>query len=202
MKKYLFTIILLLGATVCIHAQDEPLTVNFKGSKPGISDFVTTILSQEELGEALGVMAANWENYMKGKPLSEGTTITVDSPNGYVRYDVKHLEGEHLYIEFCYWNCADGKHKLIAENITLLVNGEPVDTELTGISFYWYDNDSHKLNYKYAFELGDEVDAAYSATGCMRNLPRQGKTIEFVYFTSNGKITKKLTWNGSKFVNN
>ena len=56
------------------------------------------------------------------------------------------------------------------------------------------------MNYKYPFELGDEIEAAYGATGCIRNLPRQGKTIEFIYLTPKGKETKKLTWNGSKFV--
>lgn len=179
---------------------DGSISVTFKGQKPGIGDFVTAILSQEELGEALGGMAENWKKYQKGKTLAKNTTITVDSKNGYVRYDVNHPEGENLYIEYCYWNCADGKHKLVAENVSLVVNGEPVDTELTGLSFYWYDNTSHKMNYKYAFELGEEIEAAYGATGCMRNLPRQGKTIEFVYFTPKGKVTKKLTWDGRKFM--
>ena len=181
---------------------DESIMVTFKGQKPEISDFVTAILSQEALGEALGAMAEEWEKHLKGKALPKEITITVDSKNGYVRYDAMYSEGEHSYIEFCYWNCTDGKHKLVAQNISLLVNGEPVDTELTGLSFYWYDNASHKLNYKYAFELGEEAEAAYGATGCIRNLPRQGKTIELVYSTSNGKVTKKLTWNGSKFVKN
>lgn len=179
---------------------DDSFTVSFKGQKPEISDFVTAILSREGLGEALGAMAEDWEKHLKGKALSKEITITVDAKNGYVRYDAIYPEGEHSYIEYCYWNCADGKHKLVAENVSLLVNGKPVDTELTGLSFYWYDNASHKMNYKYAFELGEEAEAAYSSSGCIRNLPRQGKTIEIVYFTPNGKVTKKLTWNGSKFV--
>ena len=81
-----------------------------------------------------------------------------------------------------------------------LQNGKPIDTELTGLSFYWYDNVTKKLCYKYAFELGDEMEAEVGSMGCLRSLPRQGKTIEFVYFTDKGKVTKKLTWDGSKFV--
>lgn len=210
MKKFFFTVLLLLVATTCIHAQKEEfetdwiindsVTVTFKGPKPTISDFVTAILSQEALGEALGAMAQAWDMHLQGKPLPKNQKITVDTRNGYIRYDASHTEGEAVYIEYCFWNCTDGKHKLVGENISLLVNGQPVDTELTGLSFYWYDNTSHKLAYKYAHELGEQEEWPEGATGSIRNLPRQGKTIEFIYQTQSGKITRKLTWNGSKFV--
>lgn len=179
---------------------DESFPVKFKGQKPDISDFVTAILSREELGEALNAMATDWNKHLKGKALPKNTQFTVDPKNGYVRYEVEESKGEKLIIEYCYWNCADGKHKLVGENIVALLNGKPIDTELTGLSFYWYDNATKKLCYKYAFELGDEMEAEVGSMGCLRSLPRQGKTIEFVYFTDKGKVTKKLTWDGSKFV--
>lgn len=191
---------------------EEYFPVSFKGNKPDISDFVSAILSRDELGEALGGMADNWKKHLKGKTLPKEVTFTVDSKNGYLRYDVTYPEAEHLYIEYCYWNCADGKHKLIGENISLIVDGRPVDTELTGLSFYWYDNATRQMCYKYAFELGDQVEPPAGSTGSVRNLPRQGKTIEFIFSipqnaanTSNRQsrrsVTKKLTWNGTKFVN-
>lgn len=181
-------------------SQDDSFVVPFKGKKPEISDFVSAILSREGLGEALGAMASVWKKHLSGKALPKDRRITVDTKNGYVRYDATFDEGEEVYIEYCYWNCADGKHKLVGENVSVLVNGRPVDTELTGLTFYWYDNDSHKLSFKYAFELGDQVEAPDGTTGSYRNLPRQGKTIEFVFQTDKGKVTKKLTWDGSKFV--
>ncbi len=49
-------------------------------------------------------------------------------------------------------------------------------------------------------ELGDQVEAPDGTTGSYRNLPRQGKTIEFVFQADKGTVTKKLTWDGSKFV--
>ena len=179
---------------------DESFPVAFKGKKPEISDFVTAILSREELGEVLGAMANNWKKHLKGKALPKGCKITVDSKNGYVRYDFHYEDGEYLYIEYCYWNCADGKHKLVAENISLLLNGEPAETEHTGLSFYWYDNSSRKMHYKYSFELGDMPEAPVGTSASVRNLPRQGKTIEFIFQTDKGQVIQKRTWDGGKFV--
>ncbi len=180
--------------------ENEAIPVKFKGAKPEISDFVTALLSRPELGEAVNDMVESWGLHLKGKKLPSGRKITVDTKNGYVRYDATSSDGETAYIEYCFWNCADGKHKLVAENVSLLINGEPVDTELTGLTFYWYDNASKKLSLKYAFELGADIEWPEGAAGSIRNLPRQGKTIEFIYSTAKGKITKKLTWDGNKFV--
>ncbi len=205
MKKIALTTLLMAVFSTCLFAQtsdndENYIVVNYKGEKPTISDFVTAILSREEIGEALNDMAEQWEKHLKGKALPKECTITVDSKNGYVRYEINYPDNEKHYIEYCYWNCSDGKHKLVGENIMLIMNGKPVETELTGLTFYMYDNKSHKLNYAYASELGDEVDMPNSTIGVVRNLPRQGKTIEYIFYTPLKKLTKHLTWNGSKFV--
>ena len=135
----------------------------------------------------------------KGQPLDKSETLTIDQQNGFLLYQQRH-DDFTTKIELCFWNESDGKHKLVAENVSFIINGEPVDTELTGLTFYWYDNASKKLSLKYAFELGADIEWPEGAAGSIRTLPRQGKTIEFIYSTAKGKITKKLTWDGNKFV--
>lgn len=195
MKKILFTTLILLSLVPCLHGQ-ESFSVAFKGKSPEISDFVTAILSRDELGEVLGNLSQRWKRHLSGKAMPKGHKFTVDTKNGYLRYDAYYEDEEHLYIEYCYWNCADGKHKLIGENISLLVHGRAVDTEHTGISYYWYDNDSRTITYTYAYELGAEVEFVDGTTGCIRNLPRQGKNIEIICHTALGKVTQTLIWNG------
>ena len=180
--------------------ESEELLVEYKGAKPSISDFVTTILSQEELGEVLGDMLPDWNKHKRGQALAQGKTMVVDTPNGYVRYEEKFPDNESLYIEFCYWNCADGKHKLIAENVVNLINGKPFEGQYTGLSFYMYDNDRRKMQVAYASDLGINYDPPAGFSASLRKLPRTGKTIVYEYFLPAGKITKRFTWNGKKFV--
>ena len=88
MKKIIFTALMTLCAFTFTMAQyNEGIKVNFKGNKPNISDFVTAVLSQEELGEGLGGMVEIWEKHLKGQPLPKGHKITVDAKNGYVSYE-------------------------------------------------------------------------------------------------------------------
>ena len=89
---------------------------------PTIVDFVTSYLSVLD-DEVRGDIAVEWEKYLNNKPLTKGYKILVDKKNGYVRFDVdydvlypKDKMGDKLYVEFCYWNCSDGLHKLFAEN--------------------------------------------------------------------------------------
>ena len=87
---------------------------------PDIVDFVTVFLSETE-DELRGSIAPEWQKYLKNEKLSKGVTITVDKKNGYVRYEMdedvanpKNKTGYKSYVEYCYWNCSDGLHKLFA----------------------------------------------------------------------------------------
>lgn len=205
MKKIFFIVMLLIGAITYIQAQEEEeettyftsFPVNYTGQKPVITDFVTAILSQSN-GEGVFVeIADNWKKYQKGETLPKGKSFTVDTKNGYIRYDAIYSKEESVYVEFCFWNSTDGKHKIVASNFVLLLNGKPTDTELTGQSFYQYDNATKKMIYTYAYDLG--VQPEYP-NGAQCSLPRVGKSIEYVYDTPSGKMTQRFTWNGSKFV--
>ncbi len=178
----------------------DELFVRYKGAKPSISDFVTTILSQEKKGEALDAMQTDWKKHLRGQMLTQGTTILVDAPNGYVRYDHKYSTRESLYIECCYWNCSDGMHKLVAENVVTIYDGKPIEGQYSGVAFYIYDNNRRAMQAVYAPNLGinEEPPSGTSVTRC--KLPQTGKALVYEYYIPSGKITKRFTWNGAKFV--
>ncbi len=167
---------------------------------PDIVDFVTVYLSETE-DELRGNIAPEWQKYLKSEKLGKGVTFTVDKKNGYIRYemdyDIAYPEdktGEKSCVEFCYWNCADGLHKLFAENVYLTQKGKPIFTEFSGLYIYAYDNATQKLYMidQDLLGLGEETHGMVTFS-----LPRQGKDIEVT--DANGS-KKKLAWNGKGFT--
>ena len=199
MKK-LFSMVAALLMVVAAQAQDDDyIVVKYSGARPNINDFVTAILSQEDAGEALGAMADNWELLQQHFPLREGATILTDLPNGYVRYDSRYEDADvrdHSSIEMCYWNCTDGKHKLVAVNVGCNQNGKPVMTELTGLMFYRYDNQARTLTYVSEYDLGASIRVTPVVT---YELPRRGKDIKAVIHAANRPVNILMKWNGTKF---
>lgn len=207
MKKILFWVVAMLIAmpVMAQYDGDEPMDgggpsmsfpVKFKGAKPGISDFVTAILSQEDLGEMLGNVSGNWDEYRKGRKLDKGAKFTVDERNGYIRFDEAYTSGESSYTEFCYWNCADGKHKVVATNCGCVMNGKPIETEYTGLQFYTYENATRKLTYASTYDMGASVEVTPVVTYA---LPRIGKDIMADIHAKSGKVKIRMKWNGQKF---
>ena len=198
MKKKFYSMVAALLMVVAAQAQDDYIVVKYSGARPNINDFVNAIFTMEDLGESLGNMAVNWELYRQNKPLHEGATILTDVPNGYVRFDQRYEDTDdhsHGYIEMCYWNCADNKHKLVAINDGYEQNGKPIMTQYSGLMFYRYDNDSHRLSYVSAYDLGVRVETSDVVT---YELPRKGKDIRAV-IASNHPVNIVMKWNGTKF---
>lgn len=169
---------------------------------PDIVDFVTVFLSETE-DELRGSIAPEWQKYLKNEKLSKGVTITVDKKNGYVRYEMdedvanpKNKTGYKSYVEYCYWNCADGTHKLFAENCGITQNGKAVFTEFSGLYIYAYDNATQKLFMIDQDLLGinDEMHGEVTFA-----LPRVGKDIEESIINGEKTTQKKLVWNGKGF---
>ena len=184
---------------VAAQAQEDYIVVKYSGARPNILDFVTAILSQEDTGEALGNMADNWELFRENRPLREGATIMTDVPNGYVRFNQRYEDAdtrELSYIEMVYWNCADNKHKLVGVNVGCEVGGKPVETELTGLMFYRYDNQARTLTYESPYDLGARVEVSPVVT---YELPRKGKDIKAVIHAQNRPVHILMKWNGTKF---
>ena len=176
-----------------------PIRVDFKGASPNVKDFVSALLSGNDLGESLNGMKQSWDMYRNGMKLIPGDSFIVDVQNGYVGY-VSEDEENRQVIECCYWNYADKKHKLVAFSNDYFQDGQAIAGQYTGIDFYIYDNASHTMKLAYAQDLGLEFDAPPGSHATSHALPRQGKTIVYTFHTPSGRIQKQMTWNGSKFI--
>ena len=195
MKRVILSVIALV-ASLAVQAQD--IRVNYTGNRPTINDFVTAVLSQDDLGEALDDVKHNWERHQQGKPLEEasGASFTVDVKNGFVRYEKHYLPKTYGYTEFCYWNCEDGRHKLVAINNGFIADGQPVTTQYSGLTFYIYDNQTKTMVVTSAEDLGTGIHTS-AVVGFA--LPQAGKDIMAVIFAPQGDIQILMKWNGSKF---
>ena len=105
-------------------------TVKFEGASPDIADFVTSYISDlDTTMDGLNYVDV-WKSYLRHEEQKPGTEIVVDKKNGYVRitteYSIDFDGKDHIYKtihEMCYWNCADGKHKLFALNFNIMTEG-------------------------------------------------------------------------------
>ena len=119
--KRLSLAIIFACCTLAIAAQEDGFRVNYQGAKPTIKD--------EECDEEGMSLYENLQDAIKcqakGLPLEANRTLTIDQNNGFLVYEHKYIE--HLgRIEMCYWNEADGKHKLFACNRWSFENGKPM----------------------------------------------------------------------------
>lgn len=189
---------------LALMAQDG-IRVNYKGAQPGICDFVTAFVSSRDdaeeddcCDESFNAVCYAWDRYQKGIPLEEGETLIIDEKNGYVAYETRwEYESIENVVrkEMCYWNEADGKHKLFAYSVWCFTNGRPDMGQFDGITFYRYDNATKKMSM--CDPPGFEVQ--YSDTSYA--LPRTGKDIIVTTWNDNGKKEETaLKWNGSKFA--
>lgn len=142
------------------------ITVEYKGTSPGIVDMVTSLLNTE--GAMLmdsGDFFDAWDHYLRHEPQEPGSEIIVDEKNGYVYMEntfQDEFEGEtregKVFYEMCYWNCADGKHKLFAMTCNSMINGRYVEGQTTGLSVELYENARHIMWDVNEALLGLEVD--------------------------------------------
>jgi hypothetical protein len=98
----------------------------------------------------------------------------------------------------CYWNEADGKHKLFAYNVASFINGRCEAGQYDGLDFYRYDNAKKKMTFcedRRGTEAVYKYDVRQSYT-----LPRKGKDITVTLWYDSGKKVKTLKWNGKRFT--
>ena len=201
MKRLALSIVFVC-CTLAVAAQEEGFRVNCQGATPNIKDFASAYLASlfvdvEECDlEGLGLYADLQESIKrqdKGLPLEDNTTLTIDLKNGFLVYE--HKYSEYLSrIEMCYWNEADGKHKLFANNRWSFENGKPMLGQFDVLSFYRYDNATKKMSS--CETPGFDVEYFNKSYA----LPRTGKNITVTTWEDNGKKTQKtLKWNGHGF---
>ena len=180
-------------------AAQDVIKVNYRGATPTIIDFTRAfanfIDNEDDCGDKPtgGVLLA-LNNYRKGLPQEEGVTIEVDKKNGYILYEFR-LGNTIVRREACFWNEADGKHKLFAfNNMASISDGQPYISETSGITFCRYNNATKKMRFckNPDFEM-DYINTTYA-------LPRIGKDIIVTKWNEDGTKTEKtLKWNGHGF---
>ena len=193
MKKLLY---FCLFSFLPLMTMGQGVRVNYKGVRPTIADFVTAVLSQDDLGETLNDVKVNWMKRQQGKPLDNGVSFTVDVKNGFIRFDRRYTAKTYIYTEFCYWNCKDARHKLLAVNSGLMSDGKPTATESTGLTFYSYDNLSSDLTVASAQDLGAGIHVSPVVSYA---LPQSGKDIMATIHGEQKEVQILMKWNGAKF---
>ncbi|MCR4958005.1 MAG: right-handed parallel beta-helix repeat-containing protein [Prevotella sp.] len=188
----LFAITLLMGLT----AQAQGIRVNYTGSRPTINDFVTAYLAQGGDDELISSIRKDWKSQQQGRALSNGASFTIDVRNGFVRYDKRYTATSYNYTEFCYWNCKDGKHKLLAINNGCIEEGRPVTSQLSGLSFFTYNNQTKSMQPTSCLDLGASIDVRPVVTYA---LPQAGKDIMATIHAQQGEVQILMKWNGAKF---
>lgn len=198
MRKLSFAIILAC-LTLSLAAQDV-VKVKYRGAKPTISDFSWAYLSsinhdEDECGdEPANAVKDAWVRHRKGLPQEKGVTLIIDEKNGYVLYEHRY-DDVVIRMEMCYWNEADGKHKLFVFNNLATTNSHGlICTETSGLTFYRYNNATKKMTYCDPPGFKVEYDCSYA-------MPRAGKDITVTKWDTNGKKLhqKTLKWNGRRF---
>ena len=183
-------------------------SLKFSGERPSIKDFVNSFIEEPE-DEHMNFLYTVWNNYLKNKPQEPENTITVDTKNGYIcieslREEEYETEGtteiltdRHIN-EFCYWNCADGKHKIFCTTTFNYRNGEPFTGQYDGIEFYVYNNATRKMTLISNEDMGVVVNTENAEV--TYTLPRVGKNLKATIYKTNGSSQEKIfTWTGYKF---
>lgn len=173
-----------------------PIVVDFLGSQPKISDFVTAVLSQGDLGDMVSDMAHNWRLRMLKRELEKGTKFFIDDQNDYIRYEHAYTPLDVNYIELRFWNCTDGKRKLIAMNNRSSGSVKALKEKVAGLRFFSYDNQRHTLTPIYPYEVGADINDA----NAIFYLPRSGKDIGVSIRYGDESVWMMLRWDGNKFV--
>lgn len=201
--KRLSLAIIFLCCMLALAAQNV-IRVNYQGSSPTISDFAWAFLSSSDdeeeedcVDESFNAIKQAWIRHRKGLPQEEGDILAIDQKNGFVLYENRYEE-HLLRIEMCYWNEADGKHKLFAYNVACFSNGEYSAGQFDGLTFYRYDNATKKMipcsdiGFDVVYGTDDGVWVSYA-------LPRTGKDITVTSWYKSGKKQKTLKWKGRRF---
>ena len=168
---------------------------------PGIGDFVDFYFNEGEvLPELLGAIHTAWRRFKLGKTLPANTSLTLDRKNGYMRYERKWRDGCNSVAEMCFWNCADGQHKMVALSIATYENGSYLSGQYDGFDFYRYDAATRRMEILQLDDIysGDNAWLDMSATAL--SLPRRGKDIVARRYEPKGVETMVLRWTGSGFA--
>ena len=173
------------------------ISVKYQGSRPTIADFATAYLNQVKESEFHDMVNLEWKRFQQKKPLSKNTSLIVDIKNGYMHYEIdKPEENDTIFFEMCFWNCADGKHKMVCANTVWKTDGDYGWSENIGSWFYLYDNAKREMRVIYAEDIG----ALYDGDGLSVFFrPRKGKDIRVSAAGGGERWNEVLEWDGYQF---
>ena len=192
MKRLTFIICQLLFS-VALMAQET--RVNFQGAQPVITDFVTASLMRDG-DEFIRGAQENWNRRLQGKPLEDGASFMVDVRNGFVRFDKRYTTNTYSYVEFCFWNCANKKERIVAVNSGCVESGVPVNSEFTTLKFYRYNNQKKTMEWLSRQDIGAAINVQSVVSYA---LPQAGKDIMATIHAPNGEVQILMKWDGSQF---
>lgn len=180
-------------------AQIKPIPVNYAGQRPTIVDFVQAIVDQDndedDYNEHLANLHTEWHRLQKGEKTYG--SFTIDAQNGFVVYE-RTDDNYKSTTQFCYWNCADKKHKLVAVADNDYEDDMSINGQFSGLVFYLYDNLTRRLNFVNTYDMG--IDISEFPGDREFTLPRQGKDIRLrVIHPEDGTHEVLFKWNGEKF---
>ena len=135
--------------------------------------------------------------YQQKKPLRHHGHFIVDVKNGFMSYEMPGEDAnDTTYLEMCFWNCADAKHKLVACNVRWKMGEEYGWSEYVGCRFYLYDNDKKTMRVILPEDIGTLYDG-----NCLSVffLPRKGKNIRVSISSEDERWDEVLEWDGYKF---
>ena len=207
MKRLSLTIV--FACCTLVMAAQDAIRVNYQGTKPTISDFITAYLAPtygedgEYDSEYMNGVRDAWERHRKGLKQHEGTTFTLDVKNGFAVCEYKYSEDACEFltrIEMCLWNEADGKHKLFAYSYMFYRDGKYYPGQYDGLTFMRYNNATKSMRYHSDAGVQAVYESKSPSVECSFDLPRSGKDIIVSLWDENGNKTEKtLKWNGHGF---
>lgn len=175
----------------------ERIAVAHQGNSPTISDFATAFLNFMKENAYYEKVYADWQRYRQKKALDKNVSIIVDTKNGYIRYKVVNPEEKDTTVtEMCFWNCADGKRKLLCANTFLAMENDYGWDEHVGVWFYVYDNKTGVMRPV----LAEDIGALFDGDGIsVFSLPRKGKNIKVTTYSVDERWEVVLEWDGFQF---
>ena len=179
------------------YSDGERIVVKYQGSRPAISDFVTAFLSHSKEREFYDKAYSEWLRFQQKKQPGKNVSIIVDTRNGYMHYEIaRPEEKDTIVMEMCFWNCADGKRKLVCASTYWAMDGEYGWGEFTGVSFFLFDNKTRTMRTV----LPEDIGALYDGDGIsVFFLPRQGKDIRVSVGGGGDRWNEVLEWDGYQF---
>lgn len=95
-----------------------------------------------------------------------------------------------------FWNCADGKRKLLCANTFLAMENDYGWDEHVGVWFYVYDNKTGVMRPV----LAEDIGALFDGDGIsVFSLPRKGKNIKVTTYSVDERWEVVLEWDGFQF---